>query len=155
MPITPPQAFTMNHKEYEVLRVIENKIDEYIESNYYPGLTVTVNLPSATVSDRMVKAITGHYGQMGWVVEDQGRKGDTIVLDFVPEEPLGRGGKGGASSMLRSVAKPPPAPAAAPAPAAVAKAKAPPPAVDPLEEEFGSGFGLGGLSDMGDDFKFD
>lgn len=112
MPITPPQAFTMSGKEYEVLRVIENKIDEYLETNYYPGLTVTVNLPSGTVSDRMVKAIVGHYGQMGWTVEAKGRNQDSVILDFIPIAPMwgshletggaapraGGGSGGGASS---------------------------------------------------------
>lgn len=87
MPITPFQAFRLNKSEYEILRVVEGKIDEYLETNYYPGMTVTVELPSKTVTDRILHSIMQRYGDSGWTVEPQKTAGEMIVIDFVPNNP--------------------------------------------------------------------
>ncbi len=57
MPITPFQAFRLSKSEYEVLRVIEKKIDEFLEENYLPGLTVTGPLPTKMGTDRILHPI--------------------------------------------------------------------------------------------------
>ena len=45
MPVTPVQAFRLTDEEFEVLRLVENKVDAFLSENYFPGLSVQVNLP--------------------------------------------------------------------------------------------------------------
>lgn len=88
MPITPFQAFRLAKAEYEVLRVIEAKVDEYLEENYFPGLTVTVNLPGKTVTDRILHSVMQRYQEAGWTIERKSAAGaESIVLDFIPNRP--------------------------------------------------------------------
>lgn len=87
MPITPFQAFRLANKEYEVLRVVENKIDEFLSENYFPGLTVTVTLPAKTVTDRILHSIMQRYQEAGWTVDQKSASGDNLVLDFIPNRP--------------------------------------------------------------------
>lgn len=85
MPVTPFQAFRLSHEEYEVLRLVENKIDQFLGENYFPGLTVTVNLPSKTVTDRILHSVMQRYQEAGWTVEQKSSTGaEMIVLDFIP-----------------------------------------------------------------------
>lgn len=88
MPVTPFQAFRLANSEYEVLRLVENKVDEFLSENYFPGLTVTVNLPAKTVTDRILHAIKQRYQEAGWTVEQKSPAGsDQIILDFIPNRP--------------------------------------------------------------------
>ena len=85
MPITPFQAFRLDKAEYEVLRFIEGKIDEHLEKQYFPGLTVEVTLPAKTVTDRIMHSIMQRYQQAGWRIERKSPPGgDMILLDFIP-----------------------------------------------------------------------
>ncbi|MBV8168896.1 MAG: hypothetical protein JO021_19025 [Alphaproteobacteria bacterium] len=85
MPITPFQAFRLDKAEYEVLRFIEGKIDEHLEKEYFPGLTVPVTLPAKTVTDRILHSIMGRYIEAGWQIERKSSPGaEMIVLDFIP-----------------------------------------------------------------------
>lgn len=85
MPITPFQAFRLSKGEYEVLRVVEAKIDSFLEENYFPGLTVNVNLPSKMVTDRILHSIMQRYQEAGWTVERKSPPGsENINLDFIP-----------------------------------------------------------------------
>ena len=86
MPITPFQAFRLDKAEYEILRVVESKIDEYLEKNYFPGLTVSVTLPSKQVTDRILHSIMQRYQESGWTIEKKGG-GETLNLDFIPNRP--------------------------------------------------------------------
>jgi hypothetical protein len=88
MPITPFQAFRLSKSEYEVLRVVEAKIDGFLEENYFPGLTVTVSLPAKTVSDRIMHSIVQRYQESGWTIERKSPAGaENITLDFIPNRP--------------------------------------------------------------------
>lgn len=85
MPITPFQAFRLSKSEYEVLRVVEAKVDEFLEENYFPGLTVTVNLPAKTVTDRILHSIMNRYQEAGWTVDKKSpTQAEAITLDFIP-----------------------------------------------------------------------
>ena len=84
MPITPVQAFRLSKSEYEVLRVIEKKIDEFLEENYFPGLTVTVPLPTKMVTDRILHSIMQRYQEAGWTVDRKGVAGEAITVEFTP-----------------------------------------------------------------------
>jgi hypothetical protein len=85
MPITPFQAFRLDKAEYEVLRFIEGKIDEHLEKEYFPGLTVAVTLPAKTVTDRIMHSIMQRYQQAGWKIERKSGPGaEMIALDFIP-----------------------------------------------------------------------
>ena len=93
MPVTPLQAFRLTDEEFEVLRLVENKVDVFLSENYYPGLSVQVNLPKKTVSERILTTIINRYGQAGWAVKRQ-ENGDPDMLlldyssinDFTPKE---------------------------------------------------------------------
>ncbi|MFY7958740.1 MAG: hypothetical protein ACOVVK_01570 [Elsteraceae bacterium] len=88
MPITPQQAFRLAKEEYEILRFVEGKIDEFLEINYFPGLTVTVTLPSKTVSDRILHSIMLRYQEAGWRIERKSPAGaENLLLDFIPNRP--------------------------------------------------------------------
>jgi hypothetical protein len=88
MPITPQQAFRLAKEEYEILRFVESKIDEFLEVNYFPGLTVTVTLPSKTVSDRILHSIMLRYQEAGWRIERKSPPGaESLLLDFIPNRP--------------------------------------------------------------------
>lgn len=91
MPVTPFQAFRLSHAEYEVLRVVEDKVDAFIGENYYPGLTVTVNLPGKMVTERILHSIIQRYAEAGWTVkrtsEPTGDPEEQIVIDFIPNRP--------------------------------------------------------------------
>jgi hypothetical protein len=85
MPITPFQAFRLDKAEYEVLRFIEGKIDEHLEKEYFPGLTVPVTLPAKTVTDRILHRIVQRYMEAGWKIERKSSPGaEMILLDFAP-----------------------------------------------------------------------
>ncbi|MDX2101181.1 MAG: hypothetical protein SF002_01435 [Alphaproteobacteria bacterium] len=86
MPITPFQAFRLDKTEYEILRVVENKIDEYLEKNYFPGMTVTVTLPAKQVTDRILHSIMQRYQESGCTIEKKGG-GEMLTLDFIPNRP--------------------------------------------------------------------
>ncbi|MDI9348390.1 MAG: hypothetical protein QM537_00125 [Candidatus Symbiobacter sp.] len=88
MPITPFQAFRLSSSEYEVLRVVEDKVDAFIAENYYPGLTVTVNLPAKTVTDRILHTIIQRYAESGWSVKrTENDDEEQITIDFSPNRP--------------------------------------------------------------------
>jgi hypothetical protein len=88
MPITPFQAFRLSKGEYEILRVVEKKIDDFLEENYFPGLTVTVNLPEKTVTDRILHSIMQRYQEAGWTIEKKAAtQAEAITLDFIPNRP--------------------------------------------------------------------
>jgi hypothetical protein len=88
MPLTPFQAFRLSKGEYEVLRLIENKIDEFLEENYFPGQTITVNLPAKTVTDRILHTILIRYEEAGWRIEKKPpAQAEAITLDFSPVMP--------------------------------------------------------------------
>lgn len=85
MPLTPFQAFRLSKDEYEVLRVVESKIDEFLEENYFPGETVTVNLPSATVTDRILHSILIRYEEAGWSIQKKPpSQAEAITVEFTP-----------------------------------------------------------------------
>ncbi len=84
MPVPPANAFRLNKEEYEVLAVMEKKIDEFIVQNYFPGMTVAITLPSKTVTDRLLFAVIERYKEVGWTIEQKSRNADSIVLDFIP-----------------------------------------------------------------------
>jgi hypothetical protein len=84
MPITPFQAFRLSKQEYEVLRVIEKKIDEFLEENYFPGLTVTIPLPTKTVTDRILHSIMQRYQEAGWTIMKRDQNADQITVEFIP-----------------------------------------------------------------------
>jgi hypothetical protein len=85
MPVPPANAFRLGKEEYEVLAVMEKKIDEYIIQNYFPGLTVAVTLPAKTVTDRLLFALLERFRDVGWTIETKSRNADSIVLDFIPK----------------------------------------------------------------------
>lgn len=88
MPITPFQAFRLSKDEYEVLRVVETRVDKFLEEEYFPGLTVTVTLPAKTVTDRIMHSIVQRYQEAGWTIERKSQGGgDSILLDFIPNRP--------------------------------------------------------------------
>ncbi|MDX2104496.1 MAG: hypothetical protein SF002_18385 [Alphaproteobacteria bacterium] len=92
MPVPPAHAFRLSKEEYEVLAVVETKIDEYIHQNYYPGLTVSVTLPTKTVTDRLLFAVIERYKEVGWGVEQKSRNSEATVLAFNPHGGAGGGG---------------------------------------------------------------
>ncbi|MCX8506194.1 MAG: hypothetical protein ORN98_06230 [Alphaproteobacteria bacterium] len=88
MPVTPFQAFRLSSAEYEVLRVVEDKVDGFIGENYYPGLTVTVNLPSKMVTERILHSIIQRYAEAGWTVQrTPSDDEEQIIIDFIPNRP--------------------------------------------------------------------
>lgn len=88
MPITPFQAFRLSKDEYEVLRVVEARVDKFLEEEYFPGLTVSVTLPSKTVTDRIMHSIVQRYQEAGWTIERKSPAGaESILLDFIPNRP--------------------------------------------------------------------
>ena len=93
MPVTPLQAFRLTDEEFEVLRLVENKVDVFLSENYYPGLSVQVNLPKKTVSERILTTIINRYGQAGWAVKRQENADPDMLLleyssinDYSPKE---------------------------------------------------------------------
>ncbi len=68
-----------------MLAVVEGKIDEYIHQNYFPGLTVSVTLPSKTVTDRLLFAVMERYKEVGWGIEQKSRNSEATVLAFIPK----------------------------------------------------------------------
>ncbi len=89
MPVPPDYAFRLNKDEYEVLAVVEQKIDDYITQNYYPGLTVSVTLPTKTVTDRLLFAVMERYRGVGWGIEQKSRNSEATVLAFIPNRGAG------------------------------------------------------------------
>ncbi|MDI9407775.1 MAG: hypothetical protein QM523_00845 [Candidatus Pacebacteria bacterium] len=83
MPVTPVQAFRLTDEEFEVLRLVENKVDAFLSENYFPGLSVQVNLPKKTVTERILTTIMTRYRQSGWNIHKQeGDDPEMLLLEF-------------------------------------------------------------------------